>query len=137
MPAISVCEPINRGIIQTIKLKNRKKQLLRDKRDGHGALKTRSEIVRDMTMLQAICHFNNAWMDTSCTTTEKCFNTRCGFNDYSKPLQVMSEAPVPANLSLQLTMTISWSQDGKKEFSTGIFRKLLKLMLTLQFLRLT
>lgn len=76
----SVCQPMDQGIIQTMKLKYRKQQLqyVNNEMDKH-PLKTGPEIIRDVNLLQAICWVSNAWEDTSSTTIEKCFS-RCGFN---------------------------------------------------------
>lgn len=77
----SKCQPMDQGIIQTMKLKYRKRQLQhilsameKDK------TKCGSELLKEINVLQAIYWINSAWKEVELSTIQKCF-VKCGFKD--------------------------------------------------------
>lgn len=72
---------MDQGIVQTLKLKYRKRQLqhVLNEMNKHSR-KTGPEIIKDVNVLQAIHWIDRAWRETEISTIEKCF-TRCGFNN--------------------------------------------------------
>ena len=76
----SVCQPMDQGIIQTVKLKYRKRQLQHVLAEMEVcATKTGSQILKDITILQAIYWINSAWKEVKVETIQKCFAIS-GFN---------------------------------------------------------
>ena len=70
----SFCQPMDQGIIQTLKLKYRKRQLqyvvvAMDK----NSVKTGPQILKEITLLQAINWIHRAWNETDPSTIQKCF----------------------------------------------------------------
>ena len=81
---ISKSQPMDQGIIQTIKLKFCKRQLRhvisemeKDKS------KCESELLKNINILQAIYWINRSWQEVETSTIQKCF-AKCGFRDFSR-----------------------------------------------------
>lgn len=77
----SKSQPMDQGIIQTLKLKFRKRQLQHviyemDKDKS----KCGSQLLKDITILQAIYWIHRSWQEVETTTIQKCF-AKCGFQD--------------------------------------------------------
>ena len=75
----SLLQPMDQGIIQSVKLKYRKKQLQFLIKQMDKCSKTGSEILKDINILRAIFWINKSWNEVEITTIFKCFH-RCGFN---------------------------------------------------------
>ena len=80
----SKSQPMDQGIIQTIKLKFCKRQLRhvisemeKDKS------KCGSELLKNINILQAIYWINHSWQEVETSTIQKCF-AKCGFTDFSR-----------------------------------------------------
>ncbi len=75
----SVSQPMDQGIIQTMKLKYRKRQLQHVSAELDRTLSlTGPQILRGINILQAIYWVNSSWKETQPDTITKCFK-RCGF----------------------------------------------------------
>ena len=72
---------MDQGIIQTLKLKYRKRQLrhMAAEIENHPT-KTGSEILKSISVLDAIYWINSSWNEVDDTTIIKCFN-KAGFSD--------------------------------------------------------
>lgn len=75
---------MDQGIIQTVKLKFRKRQLRhiisemeKDKS------KSGSELLKNINILQAMYWINRSWLEVETSTIQKCFG-KCGFRDFSR-----------------------------------------------------
>ena len=78
----SKSQPMDQGIIQTVKLKFHRRQLRhiisemeKDKS------KCGSELLKNINILQAIYLINRSWQEVETFTIQKCF-TKCGFRDF-------------------------------------------------------
>jgi hypothetical protein len=78
----SKSQPMDQGIIQTVKVKFHRRQLRhiisemeKDKS------KCGSELLKNINILQAIYLINRSWQEVETFTIQKCF-TKCGFRDF-------------------------------------------------------
>ncbi|XP_033730203.1 tigger transposable element-derived protein 4-like [Pecten maximus] len=77
----SKCQPMDQGIIQTLKLKYRKRQLKHVIRAmDKDKTKCGTQLLKDITLLQAIYWIDSAWKEVDVTTITKCF-IKCGFSE--------------------------------------------------------
>ncbi|XP_053403566.1 tigger transposable element-derived protein 6-like [Mercenaria mercenaria] len=76
----SVTQPMDQGIIQTVKLKFKKRQLQHMVRgmEQHPAMQG-SELLKQITILDAIYWLSNSWSEVETNTIVKCFS-KAGFN---------------------------------------------------------
>ena len=75
----SKTQPMDQGIIQTLKLKFRKKQLKFVLNQINKSEKSGSEILKEISILNAIYWVDSAWQEVEGLTIQKCFS-RCGFD---------------------------------------------------------
>ena len=75
----SVLQPMDQGIIQTLKLKFRKRQLQHFIREVDNSTKTGTEILKDISLLDAIYWINGSWAEVQTSTIVKCF-AKSGFS---------------------------------------------------------
>lgn len=76
----ALCQPMDQGIIQAMKLKYRKRQLQHVVMElERSPAATGPQILKEVTILQAIYWVIGAWRDTTCETISKCF-MKCGFS---------------------------------------------------------
>jgi hypothetical protein len=82
LPPNTTCktQPMDQGIIQTLKLKYRKRQLayLLDSMEKFESM-TGPQILKTTTILDAIYRVYNCWTEIETSTIEKCFKM-CGFD---------------------------------------------------------
>ena len=79
----SFCQPMDQSINQTLKLKYRKRQLqhvLVEMDQKQKSVKTGPQILKEITVLQAINWIHRAWNETDPSTIQKCFKL-AGFCD--------------------------------------------------------
>ncbi|XP_052255184.1 tigger transposable element-derived protein 4-like [Dreissena polymorpha] len=75
----SVIQPMDQGIIQTMKLKYRKRQLQHVMMElERSSATTGPQILKEVNILQAIYWVISAWKETTTETIGKCF-AKCGF----------------------------------------------------------
>ena len=91
----SKLQPMDQGIIQTMKLKYRKRQLQHVisamKKDTS---KCGSQLLKGINILQAIYWVNNAWKHVEASTIQKCF-AKCGFKDSEVAISAASDVDLP------------------------------------------
>jgi predicted transcriptional regulator len=75
----SVCQPMDQGIIQTLKLKYRKRQLQHvvDQIETQPQ-KSGNEILKEISILDAAYWISSGWENVDASTISKCFQ-KCGF----------------------------------------------------------
>ncbi|XP_052696591.1 tigger transposable element-derived protein 4-like [Crassostrea angulata] len=76
----SKLQPMDQGIIQTLKLKFRNRQLKKMVREMDHSSKCGSEILKIISLLDAIYWIDRSWKEVETSTIVKCFK-RCGFVD--------------------------------------------------------
>ena len=74
----SLSQPMDQGIIQTLKLKYRKRQLQYILTQMEKNDKVGSQVLQQISILDAIYWINGSWKDIEVSTIQKCF-ARCGF----------------------------------------------------------
>ena len=74
----SVIQPMDQGIIQTFKLKYRSRQLQHILNQMEVTYNLGRDIIREISILDAIYWINGAWNEVDVSTIQKCF-TKCGF----------------------------------------------------------
>ena len=77
----SMCQPMDQGIIQSLKLKYRQRQLqhvvnIMDSKPG----KSGPELLKEISILDAIYWIARSWSQVEESTISKCFR-KCGFSD--------------------------------------------------------
>lgn len=88
----ALCQPMDQGIIQTMKLKYRKRQLqfVINQMDRQPT-KTGSEILKTVSVLDAVYWVASSWKEVEASTIQKCF-AKCGFVEHTST----SAAETPA-----------------------------------------
>ena len=74
----SVLRPLDQGIIKAFKTRYRAK-LMRSVLAKIDDVKSTADLIKQVTVLDAVFRIAAAWRETTDTTITKCFN-RCGFN---------------------------------------------------------
>ena len=96
----SKLQPMDQGIIQTMKLKYRKRQLQHVisamKKDTS---KCGSQLLKGINILQAIYWVHNAWKHVEAFTIQKCF-AKCGFKDSEVAISAASDVNTDDDLPL-------------------------------------
>ena len=94
----SMLQPMDQGIIQTLKLKHRKKQLahLISLMDKYPEL-TGSQLLKKIDLLDTIYWVAKAWDEVETKTINKCFK-RCGFDDVDEEEESDDEDDIPLAL---------------------------------------
>lgn len=87
----SKLQPMDQGIIQTLKLKFRNRQLKKMVREMDHSSKCGSEILKNISLLDAIYWIDKSWKEVETSTIVKCYK-KCGFvdmqNDYLPTTEV-------------------------------------------------
>ena len=99
----SVIQPMDQGIIQAMKLKYRKRQLESILDKMNNSCKDSSQLLKDITILEAIYWVAKSWQEVEASTITKCFY-RCGFaNSTDEVIETVEEvAPCVERVSQQL-----------------------------------
>ncbi|XP_060573116.1 tigger transposable element-derived protein 6-like [Ruditapes philippinarum] len=79
----SVAQPMDQGIIQTLKLKYRSRQLKYILSQMEHSDKVGSTILREISILDAIYWINGSWKEVEASTIQKCF-AKCGFTQFNQ-----------------------------------------------------
>ena len=78
----SKTQPMDQGIIQTVKLKFRKRQLKFVLNKMEKSEKNCSELLKEISVLNVIYWVHASWQEVETTTIQRCF-ARCGFDPVS------------------------------------------------------
>lgn len=86
----SLSQPMDQGIIQALKLKYRSRQLSFIVSQMERNDKVGSQVLKEISILDAIYWINGSWKEVNPTTIQKCF-AKCGFKQISDSDVVISE----------------------------------------------
>lgn len=87
----SFCQPMDQGLIQAMKLKYRKRQLqhvllqMEKQKDKSG-----DQLLKDISVLDAICWVAQSWKEVEVSTVVKCF-AKAGFSEKVNEIEVIEE----------------------------------------------
>ena len=96
----SKLQPMDQGIIQTMKLKYRKKQLQHViSAMEKDTSKCGSQLLKEINILQAIYWVHDAWKHVEASTIQKCF-AKCGFKDSEVDISAASDVDSDDDLPL-------------------------------------
>lgn len=89
----SKLQPMDQGIIQTLKLKFRNRQLKKMVREMDHSSKCGSEILKNISLLDAIYWIDRSWKEVETSTIVKCYK-KCGFVDMQNDNILTTEVDV-------------------------------------------
>ncbi|XP_045178721.2 tigger transposable element-derived protein 4-like [Mercenaria mercenaria] len=86
----ALSQPMDQGIIQALKLKFRNRQLSYIVSQMERTDKVGSQVLKEISILDAIYWINGSWKEVTPTTIQKCF-AKCGFDQISESDLVVNE----------------------------------------------